>query len=218
MTTQDEAIKATIKEIEKLPKGYFKDRLLRILPYLVGIIILALIISIGFIIYASNYNQIDKYFEEATPKMIISQMVIWILLFLISTLGTIRVRTILREQKNEYQKKANYISVIIGLVAVVILFMQPYLDLLFGDYDAGKLLMFVFFGVGSVSGWVVWFLKEVKKYGEFFHIFLFIVAIGLSWYARVSAPEEVQTIAIGFILGSLFRIAKDYMDLAMKSE
>jgi hypothetical protein len=58
----------------------------------------------------------------------------------------------------------------------------------------------------------------VKEYGEFFHVLLLALITGFCWYARLTAPEDVQLVAVAFLLGSLFKIAKDYLDLAVKGE
>jgi hypothetical protein len=38
------------------------------------------------------------------------------------------------------------------------------------------------------------------------------------WYARLTAPEEIQLTAVAFLLGSLFHIAKDYLDQAASAD
>ena len=95
---------------------------------------------------------------------------------------------------------------------IIFLFKQPYLDELFKNQSTDFWLRSILFTGGATSGWIVWYLRQIKKYGEFFNVFLFTTVTGFCWYARLTAPEEVQLTAVAFILGSLFKIAKDYMD------
>jgi hypothetical protein len=83
------------------------------------------------------------------------------------------------------------------------------------EEDMNQVLGAIVFATGAASGWVVWYLKEIKRYGDFFYVLLLTITIGLCWYARLTAPEPVQITAVAFVLGSLFRIARDYMDAAV---
>jgi hypothetical protein len=139
----------------------------------------------------------------------------WVVLLAISVLASFQVREVLKDSEaNRYRLRANYIAILIGLVLVVMVFKQPFLDRLFANQTAGGVLKTVLFGGALAGGWVVWYLKHLAKYGEFFHVLLFTIVIGFCWYARLTAPEEVQLTAVAFLLGSLLRLAKDYLDAA----
>ncbi len=139
----------------------------------------------------------------------------WIVLLAISTLATHQVRELIRQSAhNAFKARANVIAVIIGLVLVIVLFKQPFLEQVFAKRTASGLLQSILIGGGITSGWLVWYLRQLSRYGEFFHVLLFTIIVGFCWYARLTAPEQVQTTAVAFLLGSLGRLAKDYLDKA----
>jgi hypothetical protein len=139
----------------------------------------------------------------------------WAVLILITWVATLHIKGILvASANNHFRQRANQIALIIGLVLTIMLFKQPYLERLFGSQSAGDMLKFLLFGGGVAAGWLVWYLQQVKTYGEFFNVLLFAVIVGCCWYARLTAPEEVQVTAVAFLLGSLFHIARDYLDKA----
>lgn len=142
----------------------------------------------------------------------------WIILLGISWLAGVQVREVLLSHPDDpYRTRANYIAVIIGLVLTIFLFKQPLLERIFAGQTSGGLLKTFLFGGGLATGWLVWYLRHLRKYGEFFHVLLFTVIIGFCWYARLTGPEEVQITAVAFLLGSLVRLAKDYLDAASVS-
>lgn len=140
-------------------------------------------------------------------------------LLAISFISMFQLKEILEESKPSRNRwRANFIAVIIGLAIIVMLFKQSFLEQLFGSFSTKDWLRAIL-GIGSITiGWLAWYLKQIKSYGEFFHILLLAVTIGLCWYARLTDIEEVQLTAVCFLLGSLFHIAKDYLDAQKKEE
>lgn len=139
----------------------------------------------------------------------------WILLGVISWMATLQVVEILREHRQEVARtRANYIAVIIGLVFTLFLFRQPFLERLLEGHTPNSVLNAILFGGGVSVGWLVWYLRQLSKYGEFFYVFLFTMIVGFCWYARLTKPEEIQITAIALLVGSLIRLAKDYLDAA----
>jgi hypothetical protein len=186
-----------------------------------SLIIVGLLILLAVI--ASNWQEISPVLKELFSKENRNETVIyavsWLVLLVISFAAVIQIKEILESRRaNLHRRRANQIAIMIGLVAVVLLFKQPYLNELFQGQDAGKITKGLLLGGGLASGWLIWYLKQVKAYGEFFHLFLLTVIVGFCWYARLTGPEEVQLTAVAFLLGSLFRIAKDYLDLANSEE
>ena len=116
------------------------------------------------------------------------------------------------------RRRAGYIAIMIGLVLTIFLFKQPFLEQLFGGKSTAYWLKVLLFGGGAAGGWVVWYLRELQHYGEFFNVFLMTAVTGFCWYARLTAPEEVQLTAVAFLLGSLFKIAKDSLDRAVQQD
>jgi hypothetical protein len=176
----------------------------------------AVLTAVGiFIFLATEFGEtIVKFISAFQLNDVIIYIVSWILLVAISVSAAWEIRQTLDSTNQNYRKRrALAIGLIIGLVLTVILFKQPYLDALFGGQNLNQIFGLVVFATGAASGWMVWYLKEIRRYGDFFYILLLTVTIGLCWYARLTAPEPVQITAVAFVLGSLFRIAKDYMDV-----
>lgn len=119
--------------------------------------------------------------------------------------------------RNIYIRRSHDIAILIGIALVVFLFKQSFLNEFFGDTDASAFLKSILIGGGAAAGWSMWYVRQLEKYGEFFHILLLVVAIGFSWYARLTAPEEVQLSALVFILASLLRVGIDYVNMANKT-
>ncbi|MCP4657414.1 MAG: hypothetical protein GY856_18570 [bacterium] len=137
----------------------------------------------------------------------------WVILFLISIAAVAQIREILKSREHDVpRKRANQIALIIALALIVFLFKQPFLDMLFAERTAGYWMQTMLFGGGATAGWSVWYLRQLTRYGEFFNVLLMALVVGLCWYARLTAPEEVQLTAAAFLLTSLFRVAKDYLD------
>ena len=111
--------------------------------------------------------------------------------------------------------RALRIAIIIGLSAVVFLFKQPFLDKLFSKQtNPDYMLKSILLSGATGTGWVVWYLKTLKRYGDFFYVLLLTLTVGFCWYARLTAPEDIQLTAFCFLVSSLFRLAKDMMDEA----
>jgi hypothetical protein len=187
-----------------------------VITFVVGGVMLALISWI-----ASSFQSVVKDALSANNGLVAREAALyiasWVILLVISWLATLQVREVLRSRPNDpFRTRANYIAVIIGLVFTIFLFKQPLLERIFADQTSGGVLKSILFGGGVTVGWVVWYLRQLKKYGEFFHVLLFTVIIGFCWYARLTAPEEIQITAVAFLLGSLSRLAKDYLDEASK--
>lgn len=187
----------------------------RALPWLLGFILVGILLIFAGFFMNLFYSNISEAISGANRNEIVTYLVSWIVLLLISFAGSHQIKEILDGCTNDrLLRRANQIAIMIALVLVIFLFKQPYLELLFGEQGTGAWLKAVLFGGGAISGWLIWYLKQIEKYGEFFHVFLLTIVIGFSWYARLTAPDEVQLTAVAFLLGSLFRIAKDYMDEA----
>ena len=134
----------------------------------------------------------------------------WLILLIITGLATNLIIEVLNIRKSDTNRlRANYIAIIIGLVLTVILFIQPYLDLVFDNKTPAFWINVLVFGGGAGVGWAIWYLKYLKNYGEFFYILLLTSVTGLCWYARLAAPKEVQLTAVAFLLGSLFNAYTD---------
>jgi Na+/proline symporter len=182
-----------------------------------------ILLFVGWLIFSALY---DAYHESMTAALrekplneIVIYAVSWVVLLIISFAAMSQIREILRlRSENPLRRRADQIAIIAGLVLVIFLFKQPYLDALFKGQNTKGWVQAVLLGGGGVSGRLVWYLRQLKKYGEFFNIFLMTEVVGLSWYARLTAPEQVQLTAVEFLLGSLFRVAKDYMDAAASNE
>jgi len=139
-------------------------------------------------------------------------VVSWAILLLISIGATREVGEALRSCADDRRRRAYVIAVVIGLVMMLFLFKQSYLEELLRGQDTNTFTKIMLFGGATISGWFVWYLRELETYGEFFYVLLMTIITGFCWYARLTAPEEVQYTAVAFLLGSLFRIAKGYMD------
>lgn len=100
----------------------------------------------------------------------------------------------------------------IGLICVALLFKERFLDQLFIGQDVHSVVKVLLFGGAAAGGWFAWYLKQLKEYGEFFEVFLLTFVSGFAWYARFSPSDEVQWVAVAFVLSPLFRIGKDYID------
>jgi hypothetical protein len=182
----------------------------------VGIAVMAvamLALGVGLGVTMTFGEDIIEALKNSSKDAILVYLVSWVLLLFLSVAAIFQIKEILEECGDDFhRRRANQIAIMIATVAVIFLFKQPYLDLLFPNAEVGSLLGAMLFGGAAVSGWYVWYLKRIQTYGEFFHVFLLASVTGFSWYARLTAPEPVQLVAVAFILGSLFRIAKDYLD------
>jgi hypothetical protein len=177
---------------------------------------LLVVVSVAIFIITEFGDKIINWISTYELNDVIIYMVSWILLLAISISAAWEIQHTLGSASQNYRRRrALAISLIISLVPTVILFKQPYLDAVFGGEDMNQVLGAIVFATGAASGWVVWYLKEIKRYGDFFYVLLLTITIGLCWYARLTAPEPVQITAVAFVLGSLFRIARDYMDAAV---
>ena len=175
----------------------------------IGSIPLILTILIVIAKMQSKDARIESWRSENKIVLVVS----WFLVFLISVLAGSEIRDVLESSRPRRRLfRANLIALMISLVMIVILFQQPYLNRIFGSAGIGFWLGIILFGGGSAVGWLVWYLRIINRYGEFCYVLLLGFVVGLCWYARLSAPEEIQITAVAFVLGSLFRIAKDYMD------
>lgn len=197
----------------------FAEKFVGFSPYAAGIAIGAAVLASTFFLLAILQEEIDLWLKETTPREGASYVVSWLILLFISCLASYQVREIMRARSNDQpRRRANLIAIMIALVLIVFLFKQPFLDKLFAGQNPGTLAEVLLFAGGTGGGWLVWYLGQVRKYGEFFNIFLLTAVTGFCWYARLTAPEEVQLTAVAFLLGSLFHIAKDYLDQATLSD
>lgn len=181
-------------------------------------IFVCIVAVIAILIFWDIYDrELTEVIQKTPRNEIVIYVVSWIILIIISALSSLQIRDIIRQSKNVLIMRANYIAVIIALVLIIFLFKQSFLDRLFAVGDTKFWVESILFTAGAGTGWVVWYLRQLKNYGEFFNVFLFATVVGLCWYARLTAPEEIQLTAVAFLLGSLFRVAKDYIDQAHES-
>jgi len=187
----------------------FSDKFPVFLSFTFALGIVALLASIIIFIWTIKYESFEDVIKQAEIKNSILYIASIILIIFISIVATKEVKVILKRYKKDHEKHgALILSVIIGLGMIVLLFKQPYLDMLFPKDQANKWLKPLMFGVGGGCGWVVWYLKQLKEYGELFYVILLTVISGLCWYARLTAPEEVQVYAFAFVLISCLHLAK----------
>lgn len=179
----------------------------------IGLAVLFAGVAIMLIVWAEYSNDLANLIAGTPRNEKVVYVVSWLILLLISLLATLQVHEIIEEQSQDiFRKRASYIAIMIALVLLIFLFEQPYLEMLFQSGDTAFWIRSVLFAGGAGGGWVVWYLRQLEKYGEFFNVFLFTTVTGFCWYARLTAPEEIQLTAVAFLLGSLFRVAKDYLD------
>jgi hypothetical protein len=183
-------------------------------------IALAVIFGIIFIYVAAIAYEMNSERIKKTPaNEIVIYIASWILLLIISALSTFQLREIMQAcAHNVFRKRANFIAIMIGLVLTIFLFKQPFLEQLFAGYTTSGIIKIILFAGGVGSGWLAWYLKHLRKYGEFFNVLLLTIIVGFCWYARLTAPEQIQLTAVAFLLGSLFHVAKDYLDKAIEVE
>ena len=180
--------------------------------------VIVITIMIVFAVYFTFPEQFKEMSQKPQRNELIIYLVSWIILLIISFMSSLSIREILQEcDQDRYRKRANYIAIMIGLVLIIFLFKQPYLNLLFEGKDTTFWLKSVLFLGSASSGWVIWYLKQIRNYGEFFNIFLLTTITGFCWYARLTAPEQIQLTAVAFLLGSLFRVAQDYLNESAKN-
>lgn len=160
-------------------------------------------------------ESVKQAVETSALNDIVAYCVSLVVLGLITYFSYQMTSEILESRKNDdLRKKADQIAVMVGLISVFALFKQPYLELLFKDMELSGVLS-TLLGIGGVgTGWLVWYLKQLDKYGELFHVFLLVIVAGFGWYARLTSSDEVQTICTAFVVGSFFHLAKDYIDRA----
>ena len=181
---------------------------------LISSVFLLTIILLSMFFVSTEIFYIEKNKEEILQHInnttLIINLIIWVLLLLISIICITAIREKFIDA-NKNQINAFKIAIVIGIYLVILLFVQPYLNKLFGDVDSGFILQSTLFTGGAVTGWMVWYLNQLKKQGDFFYILLMTIVAGLSWYARLTDPEEVKLTASAFVLGSLFRVAMDIL-------
>ncbi len=146
---------------------------------------------------------------------VIADVVSWIILCAVNIGAVHQISEIIRERGSKIfgkGRRANEIAIVVGLILLVFIFKQPYLDKIFGDYSSPFWVQSSLFVGGMIAGWIVWSLKHIARYGEFFDVLLLTLISGLCWYARLTAPEEIHLAIAAFLLGSLLRVARDYLD------
>ena len=180
------------------------------------LIMLSICIGAGFASYFTIYDSaesLEANHEQA--KKLCLYLASLIILTFISIAAAFQIKEILDSRKDDKLiRRADQIAIIIGAVLTLFLFKQPFLDKIFGEMNAGIVIQSILFASGGTIGWFIWYLRQLKKYGEFFNVLLMTAVIGFTWYARLTAPDEIQLTALAFLLSSFFRIAKDYMDKA----
>ena len=143
-------------------------------------------------------------------------IIAWIMVWGVTMLAFLQVKEIL-EFNNYLELKANVIAIMIGLALTVTLFKHPFFNTFSHGDNLFFLFKFILYAASAVVGWMAWNLKDLEKYGDFHQVFLSTTLAGVSWYVKIGdAISTVQTTAILFLLGSLFRLAKDYLDQEAK--
>jgi len=171
------------------------------------------LIALGVAIFENS--DILKQIQETPRNEVITYIVSWIVLLLLSFAASVQIREIFISRASDLKRRrANQIAIMIAMVLIIVLFKQSSLNQLFENQVTNFRMNALLFGCGVTSGWAVWYLKQLEKYGEFFHVFLLASVVGICWYARLTAPKEVQLTVAAFLLGSLCKVAKDYIDEA----
>lgn len=160
-------------------------------------------------------EEIKTVIESTSTNDAVAYGISLVILLMITYFSFQMTKEIIEQRKeDELRKRADQIALIIGLISIFALFKQPYLDALFKDMDASTMLGTLLGVGGAGAGWLVWYLKQLEKYGELFHIFLLVMVAGFGWYARLTTSDQIQVICTAFVVGSFFHLAKDYMDQA----
>jgi hypothetical protein len=176
-----------------------------------------ILIALLVVIWDVKGEEIKVVLKEMNRNELVIYFVSWGVLLMISVMARRQIREILENtENNRLRRRADQIAIVIGLVLIVFLFKQSFLEQLFGGASTTLWIKAILFGGGFASGWVVWYLKQLDRYGEFFNILIMTVVIGFCWYARLTGPAEIQLTAAAVMLASLFRIAKDLMDASAK--
>jgi len=178
-----------------------------------------LIASIIIFIWSIKYQNIEEVIKQTEAKDSVLYLASVILIAFISIVASREINFVLKRFKNDSEKRgALILCIIIGLGIIVLLFKQPYLDMLFPNEQTKTWLKPLLFGAGGGCGWVVWYLNQLKQYGELFYVILLTVVSGLCWYARLTAPEEVQVYAFTFVLISCLHLAKQKWEMKLPNK
>ena len=89
--------------------------------------------------------------KTSQARAVIIRLMSIVLLTIVSAMASYAIFRVMESSKRELQRRANYISVIIGLIAVFLLFTQPFLDKLFEGQSVNSVLKFIIFG-GAATG------------------------------------------------------------------
>lgn len=168
------------------------------------------------IVWKENIVSIVELIKYRTKESVI-YAISWLILFAISCFTVSQIKSILQDEKNKLKIRSYQLAIIMGFIVVIFLFKQPILEEILGNQKRGLMIRSFIFAGGSASGWMIWYLRQLKRYGEFFNIFLLTVATGFCWYARLTDIQDVQLTAVAFLLGSFFHIAKHNLDMADNS-
>src|SRR4051794_20379648 len=119
--------------------------------------ILALVVAI---LISANWDAITttaKSFSGGTKDDIITYIVSWVLLLVLSFASSLQLKEILESRLNDRPRlRANQIAIMIALVLIIFLFKQPFLNELFSGKDSSAMLKGLLIGGGITSSWLVW--------------------------------------------------------------
>jgi len=182
-------------------------------------VIVAIVLAAVFVVilFSSAYQSMDP--KPTSTQEIVVYVITWLLLLAISYGAIIQIKEILGSgSENKLKRRACQIAIMVGLVLIVVLFKQPYLHFLFSDEKSDVVLRILLFSSSAVAGWTIWSLRNIRKYGEFFHVLLLTLVAGMSWYARLIAPSDIQIATAALVTSCFLRLAKDYLDAAAEGK
>lgn len=183
-------------------------------------VFILIVIGVLFVIFLFFYSSREGHsfsFTTDEIKNAAAYIASWFAIGILSFAACQQIKEIMHNRRgNLYLTRANQIAMMIGLVLIIFLFKQPYLTELFKDSSPDAMAKIFLLGGSASTGWLVWYLKNLKLYGEFFHVLLLTLIIGFCLYARLTNVEQVQLTAAAFLTGSLFHLAKSYIEEANK--
>lgn len=140
------------------------------------------------------------------------EIFLFALLSIVTVLAGQEIRFCMSELTSKEERRASLIAIIIGLMFTIFIFWQPLLNMIFSQISANQVLKYLLFSGSAFIGWIIWWVRKVERYGDFFYVLLLTITAGFCWYARIKGTTDVEVTAYSFIMASLARIAFQYLD------
>lgn len=145
---------------------------------------------------------ISLLFEPKTLAAIVA----WAICIVVTIICVSQIRAIYVAENHARHDALTVAQILAAILTVAILKLD--IDSTITPYLQSPTTLAVSAATSGLIGWLLFKAGRIEKYGRFFLAFAYALVIGLSFYARIAAPSQIELCVAAFIVGALIHLVQ----------